>query len=94
MLQEGRSMLDDILHLAKESMRFRPLGCGTILILLIAAHPSDFSMRPKIEELLEDCTTDFPMVQWEDSAKWLDAALNGPPSLIAPRPETGACNVM
>lgn len=87
MLASGIDMLTEILVLAEDSRPYRPLGSSAMLTMLIAAWPLDLSMRSKIEALLDDYTSDFPMARWQESATWLDSAMYG--SLVENRAVDG-----
>ena len=99
--QEAEAMVDSVLLLAKDSLRFRPIGSSASATMLLAVWPCSPARRSQIEELLEEMLTDFPIANWRTSAEWLDDALNHHalnPDSMAPFPsrtcKSAACNVM
>ena len=103
MIEAGNYMMKDIIHLAEESLPYRPLGSSAVIDMLMAAWPYDISMRPQIEDLLVEYLTDLPMARWQESVQWLDEALGyrlapepEPKAQfqLPPQPETGACCIL
>jgi hypothetical protein len=74
--QESAFMLNDVLALAKDSLRFRPIGSSASATMLMAVWPCAVSRRAEVEDLLDEMTMDFPIANWRESAKWLDDAIN------------------
>lgn len=83
------SFVDDVIRLAKQASRYRPLGASSMPLCLVAAlAAADHSdKKSQLEALLADYQTDFPSTTWLQMAAWLRPRWKGDcydPKLIQP----------
>ncbi|KAH6698283.1 hypothetical protein BKA61DRAFT_709941 [Leptodontidium sp. MPI-SDFR-AT-0119] len=77
LVEECVQLVDEIISVAEAAVIYRPLGSSAVPICLICAWPATDNMvkRAKMEQLVEEYSTDFPTFMWMEMAQWLQSKL-------------------